>query len=443
MDKIKLIIQREYITRVRKKSFIIMTLLAPLLMAALFVLPVWIMSLGDNNIKKIAIVDDSQQFQEKIADKTGLTFTYLRDGNIDKLKDNLEEEGYFAVLYIPDIQDITNGVTIYSEKQPSFDIKRHIARAIEKELERAELKKLGIKPEDLEQIKQNIDIQTVQLTEIGEKETSTELTTAIGFIMAFSIYMIVFIYGAQVMRGVIEEKTSRVVEVIISSVKPFQLMMGKIVGVALVVLTQMSVWIVLTTVIVSVVQPLLMDTPQATSPTVEMVDNPDLQDIQEIQKLQNIKENPVTKIFTAFTSLPLTSIVISFIIYFLGGFLLYSSLFAAVGSAVDNETDTQQFMLPISLPLILGIMVAQTIIQFPDGNIAFWFSIIPFTSPICMMVRIPFGVPLWQLILSVSLLIITFVGTTWLAAKIYRVGILMYGKKVNYKELWKWIRYSN
>ncbi len=297
----------------------------------------------------------------------------------------------------------------------------------------------------LNSIKADVSIRTIQWTEDGNaKESSTEIAMIVGYASGFLIYFFIFLFGAQVMRGVIEEKTSRIVEIIISSAKPFQLMMGKIVGIALVGLTQFLLWIVLTTAIIfgakTAFFPDLGKTNTQEVLVQDMLQQPDMAQMEQIQTQQM---DDMAQIFNSMKSIEYGKIFFSFVFFFLGGYLLYGSLFAAIGSAVDNETDTQQFMLPITIPLILGIFVMMNAIQTPDSPVAFWFSIIPFTSPIVMMVRIPFGVPDWQLALSMGLLVITFIGSVWLAGKIYRTGILMYGKKVNYKELWKWLRYKS
>ena len=329
-------------------------------------------------------------------------------------------------------------------------LKMHIANGIEKRVEDI---KLGIKAEEigitdsevdeiLMVVNTNITVVTSTLDENGgEKESSTEVAMIIGYLCGFLIYMFVFMYGSQVMRGVIEEKSNRIVEVIVSSVRPFQLMMGKIIGVAMVGLTQFVLWVVLTIGLVAVAQTVLLkdyDTAQVNEQSMTM--GSQLDDSGNIQDGDSMK---FEKMFEAIFAVDYFKIIIFFLFYFIGGYLLYAAMFAAVGSAVDNETDTQQFMMPITIPLMLGIIVMISAINNPSGSLAYWFSIIPFTSPIVMMVRIPFGVPIIDLVISMSLLVLSFIGMTWFAGKIYRVGILMYGKKVNYKELWKWFRYKN
>ena len=323
----------------------------------------------------------------------------------------------------------------------------HIANALEKELERQKLATYNI--DNLENIlatiKTNVNIRTIIWQDDGgEKESHSELAMITGYIGGFLIYFFIFLFGAQVMRGVIEEKSSRVVEIIVSSVRPFQLMLGKIVGIGLVGLTQFLLWVALSFTLVLLAQQIFFA--ELGTPSSETVVPEDLFSSSTLQQSQPIGAEDagrITEIFSSISAINFGVMLGSFLFYFLGGYLLYASLFASIGSAVDSETDTQQFMLPITIPLILSIIVMMNAIMNPEGPVAFWFSIIPFTSPIIMMARIPFGVPVWEVALSGGLLVATFILTTWLAGKIYRTGILMYGKKVNYKELWKWIRYSN
>ncbi len=446
MNKIKLIISREYLTRVKKKSFIVMTILGPVLFAAMIVVPTWLASMKDTDVKNIAVIDNSGIFINKIADTDYIKFGYLKNKKLEELKANFSELDYYAVLQIlPSITYEPSAVHLYSKKQPSFSVKSHIANAMEKELKNKKLRSHGIDEEVLKSIKSDVSIRTIQWTDDGkEKESSTEIAMVVGYASGFLIYFFIFMFGAQVMRGVIEEKTSRIVEIIISSARPFQLMMGKIVGIALVGLTQFLLWILLTFIIITGVKTVFF--PElGTKNTQEIVvqDLLEQQNIPQVETLDPQNMDKFTSILNSAKSMNFGVLFGSFIFFFLGGYLLYGSLFAAIGSAVDNETDTQQFMLPITIPLILGIFVMMNVVQNPESSVAFWFSIIPFTSPIVMMVRIPFGVPYWEVALSMGLLVLTFIGSTWFAGKIYRTGILMYGKKVNYKELWKWLRYKS
>jgi len=441
MSKIGLITKREYITRVRKKTFIIMTILGPILMAALVVVPAWLTTQKDDSEKVIAVIDNTDSFNQVLEETGTLKFEFIKDLSLEQLKAVSKEADYYAVLTIPN--DVRKEkITLYSYKQPSIEVNSYISKSIENEIERQNYQKLNINVQTLDSAKANIDIEVYKWSENGETEkSSTEVVMIIGMISAFLIYMFIFMYGAQVMRGVIEEKTSRVVEIIISSVKPFELMMGKILGIALVALTQFVAWIIFTIAIVMFVQPLLISKDLTNKQDiVQNISNPN-----QITQISNNSE--VSDIFAVLGNLDYGMIIFCFLFYFIGGYLLYASLFAAIGGAVDNETDTQQFMLPLTIPLILAMTLSQVIIQNPDGAISFWFSIIPLTSPVVMMVRVAFGVPeavsYWQLILSMVLLVLSFIGSTWLAGKIYRTGILMYGKKITYKELWKWLKYKN
>jgi len=445
MNKILLIIEREFMTRVRKKSFIVMTLLTPILFAALMVGPSLLATMESTELTKIAVIDDSKQFEGKIAETDYIKLNFINNESPETLKKSFKESGYYAFLHINKTA-IANpdSMILYSDKQPSIDVVEHLSNAIEKEIETQKLKAYKIENIDeiMKSIKTKVDVRTIKLSKDGEeKESNTFGTMAIAYIMSFMMYMMVLLFGTQVMQGVIEEKTNRVVEVIISSVKPFQLMMGKILGIAAVCLVQILAWIVLTYTIGNVAVAVIKDK-SAPAKT---------EQVQQMAQQQNIPVNANTTekstssndILKFVGGQNIILILGSFIFYFLFGFLLYAALFAAVGSAVDNTTDTQQLVMPITLPLILAILVMISGIKSPDGPIAFWFSMIPFTSPIVMLARIPFGVPTWQLITSGALLVITFVIVTWMAAKIYRTGILLYGKKYTWKEMWKWVRYKN
>jgi ABC-2 type transport system permease protein len=420
MRKIWLIIQREYLVRVRKKSFIIMTLVAPLLMVALMIVPTYLAE-ESQELRSIAIEENGFEFTNQLENTEFLHFTKIPTKEAKLLKENFAESPYYALLYIEE-----DNFTLYSNQQISLSVSNGIENQLEKIIEHQKLKAAGIDLTVLENAESKVEITTKIISEDGNTTNSqAEASMGIGFICGILIYIFIFMYGTMVMRGVIEEKTSRIVEVIISSVKPFQLMMGKILGVALVGLTQFVLWILLTIAIASVAELMFMD---ASSMTTEL--NSTQQSIL-LSELSNLTGG-----------INLMQIFVSFIFYFLAGYLMYSSLFAAVGSAVDAEADTQQFVLPITIPLILAFILIQPIMENPDGPLAFWMSIIPFTSPVIMMVRLPFGVANWELALSMCVLILSFVLTTYLAGKIYRTGILMYGKKTSYKELWKWLSYK-
>mgnify|MGYP006127858943 FL=1 len=420
MRKIWLIIKREYLVRVRKKAFIVMTIVGPLLMAALMIVPTYLAN-ETQELRTIAIEEDGFEFTNQIEDTDFLHFSKIPTEEATLLKNDFSESNYYALLYIEG-----DNFTLYSNQQISLTVSKAIENQLEQIIEHQKLKAAGIDLTILSEAQSTVHITTKIITEDGSTTNSkAEASMGIGFICGILIYMFIFMYGTMVMRGVIEEKTSRIVEVIISSVKPFQLMMGKILGVALVGLTQFALWILLTIAIASVAELMFMD---ASSMTTEL--NSTQQSIL-LSELSNLTGG-----------INLMQIFVSFIFYFLAGYLMYSSLFAAVGSAVDAEADTQQFVLPITIPLILAFILIQPIMENPDGPLAFWMSIIPFTSPVIMMVRLPFGVANWELALSMCVLILSFVLTTYLAGKIYRTGILMYGKKTSYKELWKWLYYK-
>lgn len=439
MHTIFLIIKREYLVRVRKKSFIIMTILGPVLIFGFYAIIGWA-AVSSIDQKKIAVVDESGRFVGKFKNDDETNFSYPKE-SLPTAKKTFVKQGYDALVFIPkDVIEYPKTVQIFAEKSVSLALQSNIERAISKEIETIKLEQAGITQKIIQDAKVNVDAQTISLSEGGEKSSNGIVTTIISGFCALLIYISVLIYGTQVMRGVMEEKTSRIVEVIISSVKPFQLMLGKIIGVALVGLTQFMLWIALTAGLITIGSSLFghQKTTQATV-TSRMNGMPGQDDVQ--QKMAKA-DNPVADVMKAIDTLNIPLIVACFLFYFLGGYLLYSALFGAVGAAVDSETETQQFMFPIMMPIIAAIAFAQIAVRDPDGPLAFWTSLIPFTSPVVMMVRIPFGVPAWEIVLSMGLLVLGFIGTTWLAARIYRVGILMYGKKTSFRELSKWVFYK-
>lgn len=452
MSNISTIIKREYSTRVKKKSFIIMTLLTPLIFVAFFLVPILIMGNEDKEFKKIAVVEEgSDLFKGVLKDNENIDFEYLGDADVNRLKTSFAEAGYYGVLYIsPLVTNVPQAVQLISEKQPPLDLLQYIERSLEQHIENKKLLAYNIEDIDkiLKSVQTDVSVQTIRIDETGQtKETSTGISMALAYIGAFLMYIVVLLFGVQVMRGVFEEKNSRIVEVIISSVKPVELMMGKIIGIALVGLTQFSIWIILSFAIFSLVQSsILPGNPQEISEQVSQsimnqgqltqANSPGTQAVD-----LSAQEQEFAKIFGNLMNVNWPLILISFFFYFIFGYLLYASVFAAVGSAVDTDSDTQQFMFPIMLPIILALFVAMGTMENPESSLAFWFSMIPFTSPIVMMARIPFEVPVWEIVLSVAILIATFIAFVFLAARIYRVGILMYGKKITYREMWKWIKY--
>lgn len=445
MSKITTIIEREFTSRVKKKSFIIMSILGPVLFAALMIGPAWFSQVEDTEVKLIAVADSSHIFYHQFPETKYIKFEYLPDANVEKYKAEFNQTGYYAILYISQVVvNSPNSVFLYSDRSPGMGLRMHISNTIEKKIESEKLKSRGVEPDILQSVKTSISITSVKLSKGGEeKEDNFTLAMVLGYIMGFLVYFTIFFSGSQVMRGVIEEKTNRIIEVIISSVKPMQLMMGKIIGVGLVALTQFVLWIALTYGIYAAIAPkLLPDTSKMNKQEqVESLLNNNGSTLQQEQPANEEANNEIKAMFSSLNNINFVVIIGSFIFFFFGGYFLYGAMFAAVGSAVDSEADTQQFILPVTIPLILAIIVMMNVVQNPESSLTYWFSMIPFTSPVIMMARIPHGVPYSQIFLSAFLLIITFVGVTWMASKIYRTGILMYGKKSSWSEMWKWMRY--
>ena len=426
MNKLFLIIKREYLSRVRKKSFIIMTLLTPLFMIGVFVVPL-LVAVTSEDKTTIAIIDNNKFNEFRLTSNLNQEYTYLNELNLEQHKTTLIET-YDFLLYIPEIdsiQQIESSIEVYSINQMSLSIKQNLENQIDKKLTNIYLLQSGINPDQIIKSQSRSRIKTYVVDDQGENtKGNSEASFGIGLVGGFLIYIFIFMYGTMVMRSVIEEKTNRIVEIIISSVKPFELMLGKIISVALVGLSQFAMWIILGFVFLLIANGLIPS------------------DI-DVTNLNTNEAVLSSEIGSSLMALPIKSLIFVFLIYFLGGYLLYGSLFAAIGSASDQETDSQQFIFPITIPLIVSFVLVQVVIDNPHGGLAYWLSMIPFTSPIIMIARIPFGVPLHELLLSISLLIGGFLITTWVAAKIYRVGILIYGKKISYKELWKWLKYKD
>jgi ABC-2 type transport system permease protein len=441
MNKIILIIRREYLTRVKKKSFLVMTFLVPVLFMGMFGLMGYLMAKQNDlsDKKKVEVVDESGLFRDKMKSNGNIEYVYATE-NYAEAKNKFVKSGYDYLLYIPQSM---SGIQMLSEKKASALTIQNVENALSAIAQSHRLQAAGIDTSVLAKAQKPLSIEARQITEAGEKDAQTYIAYAVGFIAALLIYMSVFIYGTQVMRGVIEEKVSRIVEVIISSVKPFQLMLGKIIGIGLVGLTQFVLWIALTIVLSSAAGTMMVNkSSPANSTQVARMKSATTSD-QAAAPAGQSPDNDMAKIMQSIGSIPVVYTVGCFLFYFLFGYMLYSAIFAAVGSAVDSETETQQFMLPITMPLVFTFMVSMNfVINNPDSSLSVWLSMIPFTSPIAMMIRIPFGVPAWQLAASMVLMILGFLFTTWLAARIYRIGILMYGKKASYRELAKWIMYK-
>lgn len=446
MNKLFLIIQREYFSRVKKKSFLIMTILGPLLIAGVMIVPVWL-AMRDKTDHQIFVLDHSGLFIDKLPNTSQIKFTYGME-SLQSAKTKLKDGPFDLIVEIP--MEIINSSKatplLYYKKQPGISTEQYISNTMENILFDYRLQGDSIDVTKLDKARRPVQLLTIKVSENGKDEkTNTEINMVIGFVCAIIIYMMIFLYGSQVMRGVIEEKTNRIVEVIVSSVKPFQLMLGKIIGVALVGLTQFILWVVLTLIISTTVNGILFkdqiaDTMKHNSQMEKVMHNDITAKVDQMEKIES--PNEVIELINNVNNINFTKVLFCFAFYFLFGYLLYAALFAAIGSAVDSEADTQQFILPVTVPLILSFIIAQNIVTDPDSSMAQFFSIFPLTSPIVMMVRLPFDVPVWELAVSMLSLIIGFLFFTWMAGKIYRTGILMYGKKTSWKELGKWLFYK-
>ncbi|MBB2144249.1 ABC transporter permease [Pedobacter sp. LMG 31464] len=443
MNKILLIIRREYLSRVKKKSFIIMTFLTPLLIAGIYGLIGYFTYKGIKDTHdKIAVVSTNKTLTDKLASDKNIEYDYVSKG-LEEMKKSLKTSDYDYVLYLPEFDlKAPKGVELFGAKQAGLSLNNRISGDIEELIRNQKLKESGIAQADLDQLKTSVDIETKKIADTGKEESSSAgASTVIAFIAGILMFMFIMLYGIQVMRGVIEEKTSRIIEVMISSVKPFQLMMGKIIGIALVGLTQFILWIVLTLTISTVAVTILADKVDVKKIAASTQSG---SQVTTGTQVVSPAQGPLLDIQKSLAGLDFGKIVSVFIFFFIGGYLFYSALYAAIGSAVDSETETQQFMMPVMMPLLLGYALSLSVVtNDPYGNIAFWLSMIPFTSPIAMVVRLPYGVPNWELALSMVILVVGFIGTVWVASRIYRVGILMYGKKTTFKEMFKWFTYKN
>ncbi|MCG6186518.1 ABC transporter permease [Maribellus maritimus] len=446
MNKTLLILKQEYLKRVKKKSFIVLTLLVPFLFAGMFALIIFLSINNDKEERTIAVYDESQLFLGELEQQGYTTFHFIPEEEYNELKSNLKESDFYALLYIPANIYSANVAQLLSVKQVPIELSEQIERKLSRFIENDKRQKVveETRIPDLEDrlagTKTSIKLNTLKISESGEtKKSSSTIAFIASYVMGFIIYFFVFMYGSMVMRSVMEEKKNRIIEVIISSVKPMQLMAGKIIGTALVGLTQVGIWIVLGAVALGVVQGLF--TPESAQQMGQSI--MESQSAMSPAASQMAGQNQVTEVLEMIGNLNLPLILFSFVFYFLVGYLMYSSLLGAVGAAVDSDEDAQQLVFPVTIPLILSIMLLFPIAKNPEGPVAFWGSIIPFTSPVSMLARVPYGIPTWELLLSMFLLVLATVGAIWVAAKIYRTGILMYGKKVNLKELIKWLRYKS
>jgi len=440
MSKLNLIIQREFIAKVRNKSFIVMTFLSPLILVGMGALVFFLMKKNDEKVKEIVYVDHSGLFsKEDFRNTETLHYQDFTVLGVEETKKKVEAGNHYGALIIPkqdSLEILAKSIEFYSKDSPGMSVMNTLENKIEQKLRNNKLNNFGIDIDKINASRIQSDIKMYNFSGEESSKLINGLKIGVGAIAGYMLMMFVMIYGTSVMRSVIEEKTSRIIEVIVSSVKPFQLMLGKIIGNASAGLLQFFIWGILLFIISTV----------ATS--VFGVDMVEMQTSKlPAEQLEAAKQaaggDKMQLIIQEILRLPILKMFLLFIFYFLGGYMLYSSLFAAVGAAVDNETDTQQFMLPIMLPLILGVYVGfATVINDPHGPISVAFSYIPLTSPIVMLMRVPFGVSWYELAISMALLLITFIFMVWLAAKIYRVGILMYGKKPTYKDLYKWLKYK-
>ena len=430
MRNLKLIIKREYLARVRNRTFVVMTFLSPLIIVGMIVLIAYLVSLNEEEKRVVAFNDESGLFSEDFKDSEEISFIDLSGISLEESKAIVEEKEYYGLLHIP---RVTNNkqpdIQFYAKEAPGFGFLTQIEKVIGDKITNQQLQERGINLDLIEESQAKVDIQIQNFSGERTSKMSSYVKMFFGGAAGYLLMMFIIIYGNMVMRSVIEEKTNRIIEIIISSVKPIHLMLGKILGTSLAGITQFLIWVILGGVMLTILSAIAgVDIVSAHA--------------AEQQAVNQLADSELQQMVLDIAKLPMLTLLISFLFYFIGGYFLYSSIYAAIGAAVDSETDTQQFMLPVILPLMLGIYVGFfAVIENPHGTVSTVFSMIPLTSSIVMLMRIPFGVPWWELALSVTILILSIAGTVWVAAKIYRVGILMYGKKPSYKELYKWLRY--
>lgn len=449
---IGVVISREYMTRIKKKSFLLITFLGPVLFAAMMVIPSLIMFFAEDKGKQIAVIDESGIVMPELRSDEAYTFTDYSAHNPDSLKSSLKDYGVDVLMIVSPVIDSTKTVNVatYSTKALSVDMKSAIESQVDDAVEdyRISLYNIGDLKQIMQEVKADVSVTTYTIDDSGEaKLDSAEVKMIVSMLLGMIIYMFIAMFSGMVMSSVIEEKSSRVVEVLVSSVKATELMFGKIIGVAAVALTQFLLWIVLTGVIVSAVGGIVgFDSIMGSGQQMSAMTGVDQSALDAAG--MNIDPSAMAagldaqgnSVLSALRELNYTEILVSFVIFFVLGYLLYASLFAAIGSSVENEADSSQLQIPVTIPLLLGFFIALYAFKSPDSPLAFWGSMIPFTSPIVMLARIPFGVPVWELVLSVALLLLTFLGCAWVSAKIYKIGILTFGKKSTFKDLWKWLR---
>lgn len=452
LRNIKTIISREYMTRVRKKSFLLTTFLVPIFFAAMCILPSVIMFMSEDKGKQVAVVDHSGIVMPYLVDSETIDYTDCSNSQVDSLKENLNDMGYDILVVVSPMDEQTRSVTVasYSEKPVSVDIKERITSKVNDAVEdyRITLYEVGDLKQIMKEVESDVTMATYTLGESGEEKiSSSEVYMIISMVLSIIIYMFIAMFSGMVMQSVIEEKASRVVEVLVSSVKATELMFGKIIGVACVALTQFLLWIVLTLVLVGGFSAFggfesLMGDPAQAEQMMEMTGMTATMGGISAEEMMEMTQNQseISAVLSTLRDINWVQMIVAFVVYFALGYLLYASFFAAIGSAVENEADTAQLQMPITVPLLLAFFIALYAFNAPDSSVVWWGSMIPFTSPIVMLARIPFGVPGWELALSIGLLVATFVACGWLSAKIYKIGILMFGKKTTFKDLWKWLR---
>lgn len=449
MRNISTIISREYLTRVKKKSFLLTTFLVPVLFAAMCILPSVIMFMAKDSGKKVAVIDQSGIVMPYLVDSESVDYTDYSSEPVDQMKTRFEELGLDVLVVISPIDSAAKTVSVasYSEKPLSVELKEGVRSKANDAVEDYRLAQYEISDlkQIMEDVKADVPMATYTLDESGEEKiTSSEVYMIISMVLSIIIYMFIAMFSGMVMQSVIEEKASRVVEVLVSSVKATELMFGKIIGVACVALTQFFLWIVLTLVLVGGFSAFvgfdsLMGDPAQTEQMMEMTAQMGGVDVAEMTSAMQ-QEEGMGAVLSTLKDINWGQMILAFIIYFALGYLLYASFFAAIGSAVENEADTNQLQMPVTVPLLLAFFIAIYAFNAPDSPIVWWGSMIPFTSPIVMLSRIPFGVPGWELALSIVLLVATFIACGWASAKIYKIGILMFGKKTTFKDLWKWLK---
>lgn len=434
MNHLPLIIKREYLAKVKNKSFILMTFLSPLFIVALLSLIAYLTSVNNEKVRTISVLDESGILSEALISSDQILYESLNGMDLEDAKTTSNSNNAYGLLHVPDLalEDVSEKIKFYSKESPSLSLISSLESKIEKRIGELKLKKMGVDLSKISASKTYVNINQEDFEGVKTSKAGSFLKLIFGAVAGYLLFMFIIIYGNLIMRSVIEEKSSRIIEVIISSVKPIQLMLGKIFGTSLAGITQFAIWVILIAIL-SFAASNFFGIDLSANPQQEMM-TAAVSDVNANSELQAL--------IAELHSLPLINLIVAFVLFFVGGYLLYSSLYAAIGAAVDNETDTQQFLMPVVILLVVGFYVGFfTALEDPHGTISVVFSYIPFTSPIVMLIRIPFGVPIWEQILSLSVLIFSFLVTVWIAAKIYRVGILMHGKKPSYKDLIKWLKY--